>query len=207
HIRINERCAPLPRPIRGEIVVRPRAFTETVFDLDGNAKHHWSPIAPCAEIQVDLDAPALSWRGEAYLDSNSGDEPLEAGFQSWTWARVHTDLGALILYEATPRAAGARALSLHADMTGRLETRPMPAALTEGGKTIWGVERPIRADCDGAARVLATFEDAPFYARSLIETRLFGETARGFHESLSLDRFRTRWVRALLPFRMPRIAG
>jgi carotenoid 1,2-hydratase len=70
--------------------------------------------------------------------------------------------------------------------------------------TGWRVGRRTRADAGAAARVIATFEDGPFYARSLLETRLYGETAQAIHESLSLDRFRAPWVQCLLPFRMPR---
>jgi carotenoid 1,2-hydratase len=54
--------------------------------------------------------------------------------------------------------------------------------------------------------VIQTLEDTPFYARSMLSTRLFGEAVTAVHESLDLDRFRTAWVRALLPFRMPRMA-
>jgi carotenoid 1,2-hydratase len=55
--------------------------------------------------------------------------------------------------------------------------------------------------------LVETLEDAPFYARSLLTTRLAGTPAQTFHESLSLDRFSRGWVRMLLPFRMPRLAG
>jgi hypothetical protein len=40
--------------------------------------------------------------------------------------------------------------------------------------------------------------------RSLLQTRLLGESATAVHESLSLRRFSAPWVQALLPFRMPR---
>ena len=52
--------------------------------------------------------------------------------------------------------------------------------------------------------VARTFEDTPFYARSLLAIDCDGETGTAMHESLSLERFRTRWVKCLLPFRMPR---
>jgi carotenoid 1,2-hydratase len=52
--------------------------------------------------------------------------------------------------------------------------------------------------------VKRTLEDAPFYARSQLSAKLFGETADVMHESLSLDRFRMPIVQAMLPFRMPR---
>jgi carotenoid 1,2-hydratase len=40
----------------------------------------------------------------------------------------------------------------------------------------------------------------------VLSQRLLGEDVIAVHESLSLDRFRSRWVQALLPFRMPRRA-
>jgi carotenoid 1,2-hydratase len=52
-----------------------------------------------------------------------------------------------------------------------------------------------------------TAEDAPFYARSLLDSKLLGEPVSAVHESLSLDRFNARWVQLLLPFRMPRSTG
>jgi len=55
--------------------------------------------------------------------------------------------------------------------------------------------------------VLRTYEDTPFYARSLLATEHDGLPATAMHESLDLDRFASRWVQCLLPFRMPRLAG
>jgi carotenoid 1,2-hydratase len=52
--------------------------------------------------------------------------------------------------------------------------------------------------------VRQTLEDAPFYSRSLLQTQLLGSPATAIHESLDLDRFASRWVQCLLPFRMPR---
>ena len=51
---------------------------------------------------------------------------------------------------------------------------------------------------------MKTLEDTPFYARSLLDTHLLGQAAVAVHESLSLARFRSGWVQAMLPFRMPR---
>jgi carotenoid 1,2-hydratase len=49
-----------------------------------------------------------------------------------------------------------------------------------------------------------TLVDAPFYARSIIDTTLYGEPVEAVHESLLLNRFRSPVVQAMLPFRMPR---
>jgi carotenoid 1,2-hydratase len=64
--------------------------------------------------------------------------------------------------------------------------------------------RETRSDTDYMPRVRRTLEDSPFYARSLISTGLMGVEATAIHESLSLDRFRSGLVKAMLPFRMPR---
>jgi carotenoid 1,2-hydratase len=37
-----------------------------------------------------------------------------------------------------------------------------------------------------------------------VASQLLGQPVVAMHESLSLDRFRSRWVQMLLPFRMPR---
>ena len=77
---------------------------------------------------------------------------------------------------------------------------PPPVALQS---TRWGISRSTRAE-RGDARVVRTLEDTPFYARSLLSTRLLDTSVVAVHESLSLDRFASRWVKVLLPFRMPR---
>lgn len=56
----------------------------------------------------------------------------------------------------------------------------------------------------GRGLPMATFEDAPFWPRSLLATRLCGRSATAVHESLSLDRFALPVVQAMLPFRKPR---
>jgi carotenoid 1,2-hydratase len=47
-------------------------------------------------------------------------------------------------------------------------------------------------------------EDAPFYTRSVLQTRVLGEDAVAVHESVSLERFVTPWVQFMLPFKAPR---
>jgi len=51
---------------------------------------------------------------------------------------------------------------------------------------------------------MKTLTDSPFYARSVIETRLLGQTLTAVHESLDMARFTAPWVQAMLPFRVPR---
>ena len=202
-VRIDERGAPLPRPIRGTVRLMPNGITAGPFDLDPAGRHRWWPMAPSARVEVDLDAPSSRWSGGGYFDTNDGDEPLQAAFVRWTWCRADLTDGAAILYDVHHRGGGGRNLSLrfHADGARRDIRPPLAAALPP--TRLWRMPRETRSD-DARARVLRTFEDTPFYARSLLASTLDGEPVRAVHESLSLDRFRNPLVRLMLPFRMPR---
>ena len=87
---------------------------------------------------------------------------------------------------------------------GRRESLATGAASPLPRTTVWRVDRETLVDAGAAATIEKTLEDTPFYARSLIRTRLAGQEALAMHESLDLNRFRSRWVQCLLPFRMPR---
>jgi carotenoid 1,2-hydratase len=200
---INEVTVPFPSRIRGTVRLIPEAVTERRFMLDPNERHRWWPVAPCSRIEVDLERPDLRWSGSGYFDNNDGDEPLEDGFTHWDWARASLDNGksAALLYDVIDRKGQHSNLALRADPSGRVSEvePPSPVRLP---RTLWRMPRATRAE--GGASVKATLEDAPFYARSLLSTKLMGQEALAMHESLSLDRFRTGIVKAMLPFRMPR---
>ena len=204
-LTLDEMAAPLPRRIRGRVTLWPQTLFGTRYPLDAAARHHWHPTAPFARVEVALSSPALSWRGEAYLDGNAGDEPLEHGFRRWDWSRGALRDGAAVLYDVTRRDGSGHSLALRFRHDGRTEDFAPPPrhALPRTG---WRVARGTRAEPDHAARVVRTLEDTPFYARSLVDTRLQEQDVRMVHESLSLQRFDTAWVQALLPFRMPRRA-
>ena len=108
-------------------------------------------------------------------------------------------------YDALRRDGTRTSLALRFHGDGRAETGE---ALTETHlpRTVWRLPRPVRADAGSRPRLTRRLEDAPFYARSAIESRLWGEAATGIHESLDLDRFATPWCKLMLPFRMPRRA-
>jgi carotenoid 1,2-hydratase len=203
---VDEIGAPIPQRIRGSIRLRPSILQQRSFALDERGMHQWTPYAPCARIEVDLTHPRLRWQGVGYWDSNSGAEPLENAFQSWTWSRASWHDKTVVLYDLQARSAPARSMALHfsADGSARDIELPPAAALRTSG---WRVPRSTRADAGFAPSVQKTFEDAPFYSRSLLDTHLLGEPVSAIHESLSLDRFASRWVQCLLPFRMPRVAG
>ena len=201
-IDIRERGAPIPMAIEGRITIHPEFFTEQRFPLDPAGRHVWWPLTPRARIEVRLTRPALTWTGWSYLDTNAGAAPLEDDFERWDWSRTTFDDGAAILYNPTARAQGAKPLALWIANDGRAHTftpppdRPLP-------RTFWGVDRRTQTNLD-EPHVIRTFEDSPFYARSLIESALLGRRGVAIHESLLLGRFRSPIVKAMLPFRMPR---
>ncbi len=208
-IRIDEITAPvppmpmLPAKLKGTVRVSPTAINDQAFSIDGEGRHMWRPIAPRARISVTLDEPSVSWTGEGYLDTNAGAEPLEDAFEVWDWSRAHLKDDSAVLYDLKKKDGSALSLALRFDRHGRPEpVQPPPHAGLP--KTIWGMERHTRADADQPVEVAHTWEDTPFYSRSAIRTHLFGEPCEAIHESLSLGRLRSPFVKAMLPFRMPR---
>jgi carotenoid 1,2-hydratase len=204
-IRVDDVAAPVPLPVRGTIRVRPRMAPQTEVRLSEAGEHIWQPVSPVCDVTADIKAPRLAWRGTGYLDSNRGNEPLEAGFQGWTWARTHEDARCTVLYDARSRAGGQTRFALDFLPDGQPQFRDPPPAQALPG-TIWAIGRHTGCEPEGMPAVLATFEDTPFYARSLVRTHLDGKPVDAFHESLNLDRFAAPWVRMLLPVRMPRFA-
>ncbi len=204
-MRIDERGAPLPHRIRGTIRLRPSGITAGPFHLDNGGRHRWWPMAPASRVEVSLSEPGLNWQGSGYFDTNDGDEPLEDAFTSWTWCRAELPDGAAILYDVKHRNGGGRNLSLCFGFDG--------ARGTSARRSRPRSRRPASGGCRGrpaattAGTVLKTFEDTPFYSRSLLASTLAGEPVRAVHESLSLDRFRNPLVRLMLPFRIPRPLG
>ncbi len=202
-IEVDEISAPLPYRVRGTIRVKTDMIGTTAFALDPAARHRWHPIAPRARVEVDMTHPGVRWSGDGYFDSNFGDEPLEQGFDDWHWSRAHLNNDVAVLYEGRRRGGEPFELALRCDRQGRWHdaVQPAPASLPRTG---WLVKRATRADAGAIPRVLKTWIDAPFYARSALSTRLFGEEVQAVHESLSLGRFRSPVVQTMLPYRMPR---
>jgi carotenoid 1,2-hydratase len=202
-IRIDEWTAPWPSRIRGTVRLRPDALTDRIFPLDAAGQHRWRPIAPCSTIEVTLDEPALRWSGSAYFDLNAGDGPLDEAFHHWDWSRAIVPSGTAIFYDVKRKAGDDLSIAMHVDRTGCARTLDGPP-VADLPRTLWRMPRMTRADAGHRPALLRTFEDSPFYARSLVASHLMGGPVTAIHESLSLDRFRTPWVKALLPFRIPR---
>lgn len=201
-IDVNEVTVPWPTRLCGSIRVQPQVETDYRVALDGRARHHWQPIAPRARVELVLDRPSLRWSGEGYLDSNTGSEPLATGFKSWHWSRARqADGSTLVFYDVARRDGTSLELGLRFDRQGAPHPCSAPP-LADLPPTLWRVQRRMRGTADSLARI-RTVEDTPFYARSMT-IGAGPQSEQVVHESLSLDRFDSRWVQTLLPFRMLR---
>lgn len=223
-LEIDELTSPIGvgRRVRGRVTLHPEVMPGKVVYLDPDGRHRWQPVAPVARAEASFESPALHFRGSAYHDTNWGDEPLEAAFVRWDWSRAELGAGsgkarAHLLYDAALRDGSTIDRAFVADEDGLHERTQVGAAaerstLVRTSLTptpIFRMPRATRIDAtakddEGAARVLRTLEDTPFYSRSLLQTRLHGEDVVSVHESLDLDRFTSSVVQLMLRFRMRR---
>ena len=205
-IDVEEVTALVGRKVRGRIRLTPQVLGQRRFRLDPSGRHIWEPLAPRSRVEVAFTDPDLRWAGQGYLDANHGSEPLEAGFADWQWSRAHMKNGdTAVMYEGKLRSGDDFGMALRIGNDGNAEVveTPAPVALPRTG---WRVDRLTRADAGHTAAIRATWEDTPFYSRTALASRIFGEDVAAVHESLSLDRFRSPIVQWMLPFRMPRKA-
>jgi len=205
-IEVNEWGAPpMVTPVRGTIVLTPSAITDVEVRLTPEGTHLWRPFAPVARIEVDL-TQGHRWQGHGYFDANFGTRALEADFKTWTWGRFPLSSGAACFYDARRRDGTALSLGLHVAPDGTA-TQMSPPPLTPFNRTFWALRRETRADPGTQPRQVMAMLDAPFYSRSLVETRIDGETTTGVHEALDLDRFASPFLKPMLAMRVPRRAG
>ena len=206
-ISLNEISVPVPRGVRGTVRVYPEALCNFSAALDDAGKHRWGPMAPCARVEVDLAKPGLRWQGDAYLDSNEGDEPVTIPFKTWDWSRARmADGSTAVIYDVT-QTNGARTVLAERFKPDGTWSSFEPAKKREAlPSTLWRIDRGVRADAGTASCVIDTLEDTPFYARSLLKTHLLGEQVTAVHETLQPQRLTSRAVQMMLPFRMPRRA-
>ena len=166
----------------------------------------WGPIAPCSRVEVALDSPGLNWQGSAYLDSNEGDEPVDAPFRDWDWARATlADGRTAVIYDVQPKEGGRRVVSelFHPDGRHSPFEAPPRCALPASA---WRIARNGHGSSAHPPRLRRTLEDTPFYVRSELDAHLLGEPVVAVHETLSLPRLVSPVVQAMLPVRMPRRA-
>lgn len=207
-ISIDEVAAPIPSKIKGIVRVYPRFLNPRAFCLDPRGDHFWTPLAPSARVEVELTQPATRWSGEGYLDTNRGAVPLEDSFSHWDWSRTALRDGAAIFYDVVRRDGDNLNLAIRFERSGAIHELAPPPRVSLPATALWRICRTTRSETQdaepGPAAILRTLEDAPFYARSVASTRLFGRRVISIHESLSLRRFEQSWVKMLLPFKMPR---
>lgn len=202
HVHIDEVGTPLPQRIRGDIRITPQRLFHFSTPLDAQGKHRWGPIAPSARIEVRLSAPHQHWSGQAYLDSNEGDEPIEKAFHQWDWSRsLLQDGSTAVLYDMQYADRLEHVLALRFTPDGLVQTFEAPPRRALP-LTRWRVARRMRSTAP--VQIQEQLEDTPFYQRALLKSELLGQTVSSFHESLSIPRLVSPVVRAMLPWRMPR---
>lgn len=201
---IEEMTVPIPLRLKGRVRVMPAGINRQSFVIDGKGEHLWRPIAPVSRVEVAFEN-GLKWAGNGYLDWNCGVVPLEQSFRRWDWSRASDVQGATIFYDVTLKDGTQESLSLYIKPDGSLEELPPPGPCRLPSSPVWRVQRGTRSDnADG--KVIKTLEDTPFYARSIVSSRVGGRPVTAMHESLSLERFVSPVVQFMLPFRMPRRA-
>lgn len=206
HWQIDEQTKPffsrMPGRVQGELVLTPTVHHGSTSLLDAAGQHRWCAVAPHARLQVRLTRPDLRFEGNAYHDANWGDAALETAFAGWHWSRAPLRDGTAVCYDTSGLDGQRRALFrwFGKDGSTRQLEVPRTAPLPTGA---WRVRRATSTD-DGAAQLVQTLEDSPFYVRSLVAGQWLGERTVAVHESLDLRRFSAGWVRFLLPFRSRR---
>ena len=202
-IDIDEIAVPLPRRVRGQVRVQADTWFDFSTSIDTAGKHRWGPLAPTASVQVMLQHPQQQWQGQAYLDSNEGDEPIDQSCQEWDWSRSPLKDGSTaVIYDIQGKTtAQDKLLALRFKPDGTVENfdppprQPLPA-------TAWRIDRRMRSQ--SPVHIKAQLEDTPFYQRALLQSELLGETVDSFHETLCVPRLVSPVVQAMLPWRMPR---
>lgn len=199
--RFDEPCTPFPGRLRGSVRLTPELQGPAPIDLDAAGRHRWWPVAPRAQAEVMLDEPELRFTGQGYHDANWGDEPLERAFRRWTWTRAWTRQGVRLSYDTVPVEGEPVDRTLR---FGEPAVDEGPGQVQVLPGTLWRVSRSVRTPRGGGARLRDTFEDTPFYNRSLLDLDLGDQRVAAVHETVDLVRFQRSWVQGLLPFRIHR---
>lgn len=203
-VHFDELTAPFPRRLTGVVRVHPEFLVDHAVGLDTRGRHRWAPLAPASRAEIEITHPeSVRFSGTAYLDTNWGDEPLEDAFVGWNWSRAGHGRKATVTYHADRLDGSQLRLAKQFQADGSVHDVPALAS-HRLPRTLWGLERTIAADSGARPQLARTLEDTPFYARSVAHARFRGEHTQVIHEALSLERFRSRWVKFMLPYRMRR---
>lgn len=203
-IEVDEVTAPPQlRRVRGMIRVTPSAVTDQELPLTNDGAHIWRPFAPVSSIEVDMEETGWQWKGHGYFDANFGTRALEDDFAYWTWGRYPTQKGATCFYDAQRHDGSHLAQAATFDPDGKVYDVALPKHRPMR-RSLWQVKRATRGDEEAKPRQVMNMLDAPFYSRSMVETRLGGESAVGVHEALDLKRFANPWLKPMIAVRVPR---
>jgi len=200
-VTVDELTAPWPRRLRGRVRLVPEIRSSFALALDNTGRHGWRAIAPRARVEIAMTRPHCTWRGQGYFDTNWGSRPLEEDFSTWQWSRARLVAGAAVTYDVLRRDGSRMEAALRYRADGICENFALPDQ-HDLGCGFWRLRRLARGTA--TPRVTRVLEDSPFYARSLVSTTLCDDKVTSVHESLSLTRFDTAWMRLLLPFKAPR---
>ena len=204
-VHIEERAVPFGQKVSGTVELYPNTLFNFSTPLDAAGKHRWGPLAPSARVKVRLNSPDLQWAGNAYLDSNEGDEPISQSFHEWDWSRAEISRGrTAVIYDVREKSAQEKILALTFNPNGTIDHfEPPPRQALP--KTIWGIRGHMRNQSSKGLEVVQVLENTPFYTRSVLNSELLGEKVLSFHETLSVPKLTLTSTQLMLPWRMPRI--
>ncbi len=178
-IDIDEVCVPIPRRVRGQVRLYPQRLFDYSVPIDAQGRHRWGPIAPTARVEVEMQAPALRWQGQAYLDSNEGDEPIVQACREWDWSRaLMADGSTAVIYDVQNEDGSGQLLARRFGLDGAVTDFDAPPRQAMP-RTGWALSRRLRSA--SAPRVVEQLEDTPFYQRAIVSSQLLGETVTSFH--------------------------
>lgn len=205
-VEVNERTTPLgprflQRELRGTLVVHPEALTGRELSIDPDGEHRWWPVAPLARVSVDFPDLGVRFSGHGYHDANAAPVSLESTFEHWSWSRARLPDCAVMTYDVSCVSGAQRSRSFKVTRRGELTDFDEPWR-TPLGRSLWGLPRHAPADAGVSARIHRSLEDGPFYARTLVETRLEGRSVLAMHETLAGHRLRRRIVQRLAAYKM-----
>jgi carotenoid 1,2-hydratase len=204
-VQIHERAVPFGQKVSGTVELYPDTLFNFSTPLDAAGKHRWGPLSPSARVKVNLNSPNLQWEGNAYLDSNEGDEPISDAFHEWDWSRAEMSGGRTsVIYDVREKNGQENLLALTFNPNGTIDhfEAPPRQALP---KTIWGIQGHMRNQNSETLRVQKILENTPFYTRSVLNSELLGEKVLSFHETLSVPKLTLTTTQLMLPWRMPRV--